>query len=91
MSQPISQTSPSLIAAVGVVERQRALAQALHLAADQHDAALERVEHFVLVPRLAILRDQPLVVVLAIEGRLFSWAWPWSYGLGVRLRRGTMR
>ena len=70
-----------LDAAVGVVQRQRAFAQALHLAADQHDAALERVEHFVLAPRLAILGDQPLVVVFAVGSVFFLavyWAWPWQ-------------
>ena len=71
MSQPISQTSPSLIAAVGVVQRQGPFAQAFHLAADQHDAALERVEHFVFVSGLAILGDQAFVIVLPIGSRFF--------------------
>ena len=53
-------------AAIGVVERDRPFAQALHLAADQHDAALERVEYLIFVPRLAILSNQPLIIVLPI-------------------------
>ena len=58
-------------AAVGFVERQPASAQTFHLAADQHDAAFERVDHLVFVPCAAVLGDRPLVVVLAVRGGLF--------------------
>jgi hypothetical protein len=55
---------------VRFVERQFAVAQALDLAADQRNAALERFEDFILVPCATILRDQPLVVVGFIGGFL---------------------
>ena len=63
MFAPTSQTSSLVDSAVGLVERKRAGAEALHLAAHEHDAALERVEHMVVVPGLAVVGDDPLVLV----------------------------
>ena len=66
-------------AAVGLVERHPPAAEALHLAADQRDAALERVEDLVVVAGLAIFRHHllgrfvvglALGLCLALAGRL---------------------
>jgi hypothetical protein len=48
-------------ARVGFLQRNLAVAQALHLAADQDDAAFEGVEHREIVRGLAILGDHPIV------------------------------
>ena len=50
--------------AVGLGQRDLAVAQALHLAPDQDDAAFQRIDDREIVPRLAVLGDQPLVGVL---------------------------
>jgi len=50
--------------AVGLLKRDLARTQALHLAADQADAALQRVEHREIVSRLAILGNRPLAVTI---------------------------
>jgi len=60
----------SLDLGIGFFERDLAVAQALYLAPHQHDAALERIEHFVFVPSASVLGHQPLIVVLAVR-RLF--------------------
>ena len=57
-------------AAVGFVEREPAGAEALHFAADEHDAAFERIEHRVVVPGLAVVGDDALVLVVG-----FGLAW----------------
>jgi hypothetical protein len=44
-------------AAVGLVERNPARSQALHLAADQGNPAFERLENLILVTGFAVLRD----------------------------------
>ena len=62
--------------AVGFVERELAAAEALHFAAHQHDAALERVEHHVIVPRLAVLGDDALVLVDFELSWIFCLSWP---------------
>jgi hypothetical protein len=59
-------------AAVGLGQRNGPGAQALHLAADEHDPALERLQHQVVMSRLAVLRDDPLVVVLAVGGCILA-------------------
>lgn len=59
-----------LHAGVRFFERDFAVAQAFHFAADEHDAAFQSVEHFVLVTRAAVLSDQPLVVVLLVGASL---------------------
>ena len=88
MSQPHEPHLAALDAAVGFVHRDRAGAQALHLAAHQHDAALQRVEHFVVVAGLAILGDQPLVRVVALRRRLaVCCSWPWFKVLKRRSER----
>ncbi len=74
----IAAQEPQLAAAepgVGLFQRYLAGSQAFDFAADQDNPALERVEHQVLVMRAAVLRDEPLVVVLAIDrafGSLFT-------------------
>lgn len=58
---------------ISVLERNLTGAQALHFASYEHDAAFERVQHFVFVPGAPILGDEPLIVVLAIGwGILFA-------------------
>ena len=54
--------------AVGLGQRYLAVAQTLHLAANQHDTALDRIKHRVIVPRLAILRDRPLILARLLGG-----------------------
>src|SRR5262245_55528493 len=52
-------------AAIGFIERESAGAKALDFTANENDAALERVEHQIVMPGLAVIRDNPLVLVLA--------------------------
>jgi hypothetical protein len=59
-----------LDARVGFFQRHVAIAQALDLAADQDDAAFERVEYGVVVSGLAVVRDD-LVVGRGGVGGLF--------------------
>ena len=54
MCTPSSQTSPSITRAIRVGQLHVAEAQALDLAAAQHDAALERVDDRVVVPCPAV-------------------------------------
>ncbi len=70
----VAAQEPQLAAAkpsVGFFKRNLAGPQAFDFASDQDYPALQRVEHQVLVMRAAVLRHQPLVVVLAI-GRAFG-------------------
>ena len=54
MSQPISQTSSSLTRAYDSFQGDAALAEALHLAALQDYAALQGVQHEIVVQGLAV-------------------------------------
>ncbi len=66
---------------VRLLQREMPCAQAFHLAAHEHNAALQRVEHFVLVAGLAVLGDEALVVVLANGGGFFLAAFSsWFFG-----------
>lgn len=58
-------------AAVGLVERHPAVAEAFDFASHQHNATLKVVEHFVLVPCLAIVGDDLLIGVFVRLLRLF--------------------
>ncbi len=69
MSQLISQTLPARILRVALLDRHLAVPQALHLAADQGDPALQRLQDLVLVQGLAVLGDRPLGVVGLVGGR----------------------
>lgn len=57
--------------AIGVFERDFAVTQAFHFAPHEHHAAFERLEHFVLVARATVVRDELLVVAGCRFGRLF--------------------
>lgn len=59
--------------AVGFLKRYFASPQAFDLAPLQGEAAFQRLEDFILMARTAILRNQPLVIVLAIDRFLFGW------------------
>lgn len=62
---------PLVDAGVGLFQRDLTLAQAFDLAPDQHDPALQRVEHGVVVAGLAVLGDCFFVLVVALFGRRF--------------------
>ena len=53
----------SIDAAISFFERKLPIAQAFHLAAGQHNAALKCVEYEVVVPSFAILGDDAFVLV----------------------------
>lgn len=57
--------------AVGLFERELAVAQALHLAPDQDDAAFERVEDFIVMPGATIDGDRPFVVSAFVAAGTF--------------------
>ena len=58
MCTPSSHSSPPVVAGEGVGELDVSEAQALHLAAGEHDAGLDRVEHVVVVAGAAVAGDQ---------------------------------
>jgi hypothetical protein len=60
-----------LDARVSFLQRKATGAEAFHFAADEHDAAFQRFDDFVLVAGFAVEGDEPLVVVLAIGGGIF--------------------
>src|SRR5205823_11014873 len=49
-----------------LIQRDFAVAQALDFASFEHDAALDRIQHLVLMPRAAIRADRLLVRVVAL-------------------------